>query len=86
MFAVVVVDTPLVVTENVVLLPAFGTVTVAGTVAAALSLVREIVTPFAGATLLIVTVPRAPTPPTTELGLRLTAVSVGCGRTVNVLE
>ena len=62
---------------NVAVVAPAGTDTDVGTVTAALSLVRLIVSPAAGAALLIVTVPVDPLPLVTEVGLRVRAVKVG---------
>jgi hypothetical protein len=77
--------TPKVVTVNVrEVLPA-GTVTLAGTVAAAVLLLERVTTaPPVGAALLRVTVPLELFPPTTVVGLRETEDTVTAGVTVRV--
>jgi hypothetical protein len=80
------VDTLLVLTVNVALLAPAGTVTLAGTVAAAvLSLIRETVAPPVGACPLRVTVPIEEDPPITLIGLSAIEESVvePCGVTVS---
>jgi hypothetical protein len=68
----------LVVTGNVALVAAAGTVTLGGTVAAAvLSLVRSTTKPPAGAAADSVTLPVAESPPITSVGLTVSAVRVG---------
>ena len=76
-------DTGDVVTVNVVLVLPAGTVTDAGTVAAALLLLRAISAPPTAAGPLRVTVPVELLPPSTLVGLRLIALKAG-GFTVNV--
>jgi hypothetical protein len=76
-------DTGDVVTANVALVLPAGTVTDAGTVAAALLLPRDITIPPTGAGPLRVTVPVEPLPPSTLVGLRLNELKAG-GFTVNV--
>lgn len=73
----VLVVTATVVTAKVALVAPAGTVTVAGTAEEALLSARATTKPPVGAALLSVTVPCDATPPTTEVGLSATAVSVG---------
>jgi hypothetical protein len=78
--------TLLVLTVNVMLLAPAATVTLAGTVAAAVvSLERETVAPPLGAGPLSVTVPVEGDPPVTLIGLSATAESAAepCGVTVS---
>ena len=74
--------TALVVTLNVALVAPAATVTLAGTLAAALLLVSDTAAPPPGAAALKVTVPWAAVPPVTEVGLtdRLLsdALAAGC--------
>jgi len=71
------VATALVVTVKVAEVAPEGTVTEAGTVAAALLLVRLTTKPAVGAALEIVTVPVDETLPTTVVGLGESAATVG---------
>lgn len=71
------VATGTVVTVNVPVVAPAATVAFPGTVADPLAELSGIERPPAGAGPLIVTVPVEETPPTTEVGLRLSAVSVG---------
>jgi hypothetical protein len=80
--AVVITPTKLVGTLNVAVEAPAATVTVAGTVAAALLLVRATAKPPVGAMLEIVTVPLTAVPPFTVVGLTATAESAG-GLTVS---
>ena len=75
--------TATVVTVKVPVVAPAATDAVAGTVAAALVELREIEEPPVGAGPLIVTVPAELVPPTTEVGFRVTDVSVA-GETVRV--
>ena len=78
--------TVLVTTVNVALLAPAATVTLAGTVAAAvLSLIRETAAPPVGAGPLRVTVPVEGDPPVTLIGLSAIAESVAepCGATLS---
>jgi hypothetical protein len=75
----VVVATPTVVAVNVCDVLVAGTKTPAGTVTAALPLLRETMIPPAGAAWLIVTVPVELVPPVTAAGLKLTFVTVAGG-------
>ena len=59
------------------------TLTVAGTVAAALSLLSAILTPPVGAGPLSVTVPVEPVPPITLVGFKLKELKAAAGETVN---
>ena len=80
------VVTALVLTVNVALLAPAATVTLAGTVAAAvLSLIRETAAPPVGAGPLRVTVPVEGDPPVTLIGLSAIAESVAepCGATLS---
>jgi hypothetical protein len=80
------VVTALVLTVNVALLAPAATVTLAGTVAAAvLSLIREMAAPPLGAGPLRVTVPVEDDPPVTLIGLSAIEESVAepCGVTVS---
>lgn len=70
-------DTVLVVTVNVVPAEPAGTLTVAGTVAAALLLARETEAPPLGANMLSVTVPVAEAPEFTLVGLSVIKYRVG---------
>ena len=78
--------TVLVLTVNVALLAPAATVTLAGTIAAAvLSLIRETAAPPVGAGPLRVTVPVEGDPPVTLIGLSAIAESVAepCGATLS---
>ncbi len=78
--------TVLVLTMNVALLAPAATVTLAGTIAAAvLSLIRETAAPPVGAGPLRVTVPVEGDPPVTLIGLSAIAESVAepCGATLS---
>src|SRR5665213_2205587 len=72
MFATVLVETMPAAIVNVASDAPAGMVTLAGTCAFVLSLARLIVTPAAGATALIATSPVILTPPTVDVGDRLT--------------
>jgi hypothetical protein len=69
--------TPLVVIEKVAVVAPAATVTLAGTVAAALLLDSVTIAPPAGATLPNVTVPVDPLPPTTAVGFTVKLESTG---------
>lgn len=69
--------TPLVVIKKVAVVAPAATVTLAGTVAAALLLDSVTIAPPAGATLPNVTVPVDPLPPTTAVGLTVKFESTG---------
>jgi len=69
--------TGVVVTVNVAVVAPDATVTLAGTVAAALLLDSDTVAPLVGAAPLNVTVPVDEVPPVTEVGLSATDESVG---------
>ena len=71
------VSTPVVVAVNVAEVWPAATVTVEGTVAAALLELKLITRPALGAPLEIVTVPIEPVPPVTELGFSVRLVRVG---------
>ena len=75
--ALVLVATALVVTVKLAEVAPDGTVTDAGTVAAALLLERVTTKPAVGAALVMVTVPVDETPPTTVVGLSDSAATVG---------
>jgi hypothetical protein len=78
--------TGLVVTLNVAELALAGTVTLAGTLAAPVLLLESVTTdPADGAGPVNVTVPVDEVPPVTEVGTKLTALSVGAA-TVNVAD
>jgi hypothetical protein len=77
MVAVASVVTAVVVTENVWVVAPSDTVTVAGTVTPAVSLVSVTSVPPEGAAPVKVTVPVEGVPPRTLVGLRLTDASVG---------
>jgi len=86
MLTVVVVTTELVVTANVVDVLPVGTVALAGTPAADVSLLERVtVTPPAGAAPLRVTVPVEGFPPVTLDGFRETEDRVTAGVTVNAV-
>jgi hypothetical protein len=77
--------TTLVVTVKVAVVPPATTVTLAGTWAAAVLLdVNATTAPPAGACPLKVTVPVEETPPNTDVGFTLTALSAATGVTVTV--
>lgn len=73
----VAVATGLVVTVNAAVVPPAGTVTVPGTEAAALSLLRDTAAPPAGAGPFSVTVPADAVAPVTLAGLRVNARRAG---------
>ena len=84
MVAAVELETATVVAVKVaVVLPA-ATVTLAGTLAEALPLLSETAAPPVGAGLFSVTVPAELLPPTTLVGLTLTAVRLATGVMVSV--
>jgi hypothetical protein len=83
MVADVEVDTAVVETVNVALVLPAAIVTDAGTLAAALLLVRDTVAPPVGAVLPSVTVPCEPLPPVTVVGFKLKELSDG-GVTVRI--
>jgi len=72
-----VLDTAVVVTVKVAVVAPAGIVTEAGTVAAEFAELSGTVRPPVGAAALIVTVPVELLPPATEVGLRLSAVTIG---------
>ena len=86
MEAVVGAETPTVVTANVADVAPDAIVTVAGTIALAVLELRLIVTPSAGAAVLMVTVPVEPLPPSTESGEIERLVSAIGGVIVNVAD
>ena len=83
-FAVACVVTPVVVIEKVEVVALAATVTLAGTCAAALSLLRLTEIPPLGAGEVKVTVPCEPMPPTTLFGFSAKELIVIGGRTANV--
>ena len=86
MEAVVGAETPTVVTANVADVAPDAIVTVAGTIALAVLELRLIVTPSAGAAVLMVTVPVEPLPPSTESGEIERLMSAIGGVIVNVAD
>ena len=77
MVELVFAETAVVVTENVAVLEPAATETEVGSVALVLLDLRFTTVPPVGATLLRVTVPVEDTPPATDVGLRVTELSVG---------
>lgn len=84
MCAVVALLTGVVVIGNVAVVAAVGTVTLAGTPAAALSLAKVTVMPGMVAGAVRVTVPVEPFPPTTLVGFTVTEEMPGTGVMVRV--
>ena len=84
MCAVVTLVTAVVVIGNVAVVAPVGTVTLAGTTAAPLSLAKVTAMPGTVAGKVRVTVPVEPLPPTTVVGLTVTEDKLGAGVMVKV--